>query len=63
MKVTVALAPGAVATTARAMSGAAAKAPSSGFRAWGSFSGFKKAMGPARPEKEWHHIVERPRAT
>ncbi|WP_095992274.1 hypothetical protein [Cystobacter fuscus] len=56
--VSVALAPGAVAMTARAMSGAAAKAPTSGFRAWGSFSGFKKAMGPAGPGKEWHHIVE-----
>jgi hypothetical protein len=55
--VTIALAPGAVAMTARAMSGAAAKAPN-GFRAWGSYSGFTKAMGSAGPGKEWHHIVE-----
>ena len=29
-----------------------------GHRAWGSFSGFKSAMGPAGPGKEWHHIIE-----
>jgi hypothetical protein len=29
-----------------------------GHRAWGSFSGFKSAMGPAGPGKAWHHIVE-----
>jgi hypothetical protein len=52
------LAPGAVAMTAHAMSGATAKAPPKGFRAWGSFSGFKRAMGSAGPGKEWHHIVE-----
>jgi hypothetical protein len=56
--VTIALAPGAVAMTAQAMSGAAAKAPPNGFRAWGSYSGFKRAMGSAGPGKEWHHIVE-----
>jgi hypothetical protein len=56
--VTIVLAPGAVAMTARAMSAAAAKAPPNGFRAWGSFSGFKKAMGSAGPGNEWHHIVE-----
>jgi hypothetical protein len=56
--VTIALAPGAVAMTAQAMSGAAAKAPPNGFRAWGSYSGFKSAMGSAGPGKEWHHIVE-----
>ncbi|HYO53173.1 hypothetical protein [Archangium sp.] len=56
--VTIALAPGAVAMTARAMSGAAAKAPPNGFRAWGSYSGFKRAMGSAGPGNEWHHIVE-----
>jgi len=59
--VTIALAPGAVAMTARAMSGAAAKAPPNGFRAWGSYSGFKSAMGSAGPGKEWHHIVEQTR--
>ena len=29
-----------------------------GHRAWGSFSGFKSAMGPAGKGKEWHHLVE-----
>jgi uncharacterized protein YciI len=56
--VTIALAPGAVAMTARAMSSAAAKTSPNGFRAWGSFSGFKKAMGSAGLGKQWHHIVE-----
>ncbi|MCY1045741.1 hypothetical protein OV208_30790 [Corallococcus sp. bb12-1] len=53
--VTISLAPGAVAMTA---GGNSAKALPSGTRAWGSFSGFKKAMGPAGAGKEWHHIVE-----
>ncbi|NMO18120.1 hypothetical protein HPC49_14355 [Pyxidicoccus fallax] len=57
--VTITLAPGAVAMTARGTGGGtAAKARPTGYRAWGSFSGFKKAMGPAGPEQEWHHIVE-----
>ncbi|NRD53611.1 SitA5 family polymorphic toxin [Corallococcus exiguus] len=57
--VTIALAPGAVAMGAKATGGSAsAKARPSGYRAWGSFSGFKKAMGPAGKNKEWHHIVE-----
>ncbi|NOK15667.1 SitA5 family polymorphic toxin [Corallococcus carmarthensis] len=57
--VTIALAPGAVAMAAKATGGSAsAKARPSGYRAWGSFSGFKKAMGPAGMNKEWHHIVE-----
>lgn len=57
--VTIALAPGAVAMAARGTGGGtAAKALPTGYRAWGSFSGFKKAMGPAGPNKEWHHIVE-----
>jgi hypothetical protein len=56
--VTITLAPGTVAMTTQAMSGTAAKAPPSGIRAWGSFSGFKKAMGSAGLGKEWHHIVE-----
>ena len=30
-----------------------------GHRAWGSYSGFKSAMGSAGNGKEWHHIVER----
>ncbi|ATB29982.1 hypothetical protein [Melittangium boletus] len=29
-----------------------------GHRAWGSFSGFKSAMGPAGTGKQWHHLVE-----
>ncbi|RKH54504.1 hypothetical protein D7Y23_00380 [Corallococcus sp. AB050B] len=48
---TVGLAPGAVAMSS---SGPA----KSRLRAWKSFSGFKKAMGPAGPAKQWHHIVE-----
>ncbi|NNB95887.1 hypothetical protein HJC10_17465 [Corallococcus exiguus] len=45
------LAPGAVAMS----SNGPAK---SRLRAWKSFSGFKNAMGPAGPGKQWHHIVE-----
>nr|WP_244981966.1 hypothetical protein [Corallococcus exercitus] len=57
--VTIALSPGAVAMTASGTGGgSAAKARPAGYRAWGSFSGFKKAMGPAGKNKEWHHIVE-----
>ncbi len=29
-----------------------------GHRAWGSYSGFKSAMGSAGKGNEWHHIVE-----
>ncbi|GMU02795.1 hypothetical protein KH5H1_69150 [Corallococcus caeni] len=53
--VTIALAPGAVAMAAN---GGGATAPAGAPRSWGSFSGFKKALGPAGPGKEWHHIVE-----
>ncbi|RYZ16500.1 MAG: hypothetical protein EOO70_04290 [Myxococcaceae bacterium] len=53
--VTLSLAPGAVAMSA---GGNSAMALPTGSRAWGSFSGFKKAMGPAGTGKEWHHIVE-----
>ncbi|WP_338041899.1 hypothetical protein [Myxococcus eversor] len=58
--ITIALAPGALAMAARgtSSSGTAAKARPPGYRAWGSFSGFKKALGPAGPGKEWHHVVE-----
>jgi hypothetical protein len=57
--VTIALAPGAVAMAARGTGGGTpAKARPTGYRAWGSFSGFKKAMGPAGPGQQWHHIVE-----
>ncbi|RKH45026.1 SitA5 family polymorphic toxin [Corallococcus sicarius] len=57
--VTIALAPGAVAMAARGTAGgASAKARPTVSRAWGSFSGFKKALGPAGPGREWHHIVE-----
>ncbi|WP_370457325.1 hypothetical protein [Corallococcus sp. AB038B] len=53
--VTVALAPGAVAMAAN---GGGPTPPAGTPRGWGSFSGFKKAQGPAGPGKEWHHIVE-----
>nr|WP_242592639.1 hypothetical protein [Corallococcus exiguus] len=46
------LSPGAVAMSTRGTGS------SSGLKAWKSFSGFKKAMGPAGPGKQWHHIVE-----
>ncbi|CAM4393574.1 SitA5 family polymorphic toxin [Corallococcus exiguus] len=40
----------------------AAKHPASttpsGARSWNSFSGLKRARGPAGPGKQWHHIVE-----
>ncbi|QRN94331.1 hypothetical protein JRI60_35085 [Archangium violaceum] len=57
------LAPHAVAMAAR---GVAAGSPAlsrgkllpNGHRAWGSYSGFKSAMGPAGKGNEWHHIVE-----
>ena len=57
------VAPHAVAMVARGV-GAGSPAPSrgkllpNGHRAWGSFGGFKSAMGKACPGKEWHHIVE-----
>jgi hypothetical protein len=57
------LAPPAVAMAARGVA-AGSPAPSrgkllpNGHRAWGSFGGFKSAMGLAGPGKEWHHIVE-----
>ncbi|WNG43559.1 hypothetical protein F0U60_05160 [Archangium minus] len=44
--------------------GAGSPAPSrgrllpNGHRAWGSYGGFKSAMGSAGPGKEWHHLVE-----
>jgi hypothetical protein len=59
----VVLAPHAVAMAARGV-GAGNPAPSrgkllpNGHRAWGSFGGFKSAMGKAGPGKEWHHIME-----
>jgi hypothetical protein len=57
--VTIALAPGAVAMAARGTGGGTpAKARPTGYRAWGSFSGFKKALVPAGPGQQWHHIVE-----
>jgi hypothetical protein len=57
------VAPHAVAMAARGVA-AGSPAPSrgrllpNGHRAWGSFGGFKSAMGSAGPGKEWHHIVE-----
>jgi hypothetical protein len=57
------LAPQAVAMAARGVA-AGSPAPSrgrilsNGHRAWGSYSGFKSAMGSAGLGKQWHHIVE-----
>ena len=57
------VAPHVVAMAARGV-GAGSPAPGrgrllpSGHRAWGSYSGFKSAMGSAGKGKEWHHIVE-----
>ncbi len=59
----VVLAPHAVAMAVRSVA-AGSPAPSrgrflpSGHKAWGSFGGFRSAMGSAGPGKEWHHIVE-----
>nr|WP_254330456.1 hypothetical protein [Corallococcus exiguus] len=55
--VTLSLAPGAVAMTAQGPGGGSPP-PLPGVRSWGSFSGFKQAMGPAGVGKQWHHIVE-----
>ncbi|WAS85488.1 MULTISPECIES: hypothetical protein [unclassified Corallococcus] len=55
--VTLSLAPGAVAMTAQGPGGGGPP-PTPGVRSWGSFSGFKQAMGPAGAGKQWHHIVE-----
>ena len=52
------LAPGAVAMSSRGASTAGAGTGSRSFRAWKSFSGFKKALGSAGSGKQWHHIVE-----
>ncbi|MBN8468053.1 hypothetical protein JYJ95_16145 [Corallococcus exiguus] len=46
----------AVAMVAR--SGAGANSNPGGPRSWGSFSGLKRALGPAGDGKQWHHIVE-----
>jgi hypothetical protein len=50
----------AVAMSAQSMSGGASAAgsPPAAFRSWGSFSGFRSAMGSAGAGKQWHHIVE-----
>jgi hypothetical protein len=59
----VVLAPHVAAMAVRGM-GAGSPAPvrgkllSNGHRAWGSYGGFKSAMGSAGKGKEWHHIVE-----
>ncbi len=55
--VTIALAPSAVAMTARPAGGAGGAAKA-GFRAFKSMRDFKNAMGPAGEGKHWHHIVE-----
>ncbi|XWX23219.1 hypothetical protein ACN28T_02665 [Melittangium boletus] len=56
--VTLTLAPGALAMTAGSPGGPGTPAATPGVRAWGSYSGFKRAQGKAGPGKEWHHIVE-----
>jgi hypothetical protein len=54
-----ALAPGALAMTASGSRGpGVASAAPPGFRAWISPSGLRKALGPAGPGRQWHHIVE-----
>jgi len=59
----VVLAPHVAAMAVRSL-GAGSPAPargkllSNGHRAWGSYGGFKSAMGSAGKGKEWHHIVE-----
>ncbi|RYZ43040.1 MAG: hypothetical protein EOO71_05265 [Myxococcaceae bacterium] len=53
---TVTLAPGAVTMSSRGTS--TSGSGSSLLRAWKSFSGFKKAMGPAGTGRQWHHVVE-----
>jgi hypothetical protein len=59
----VVVAPHVVAMASRGV-GARSPAPSrgnllpDGHRAWGSYSGFRSAMGSAGKGQEWHHIVE-----
>jgi hypothetical protein len=50
----------AVAMAAQEMGGggSAGGAGPAAFKSWGSFSGFKNALGAAGEGKEWHHIVE-----
>lgn len=50
----------AVAMTVQNMSagGSTIDGARSGSRAWGSFSGLKRALGPAREGNQWHHVVE-----
>jgi len=55
--VIIAIAPNAVAMTARS-SGATASVDKASFRAFKSMRDFKNAMGAAGEGKNWHHIVE-----
>jgi hypothetical protein len=61
----VVVAPHVVAMTAWAAAGSPGpgrgKLLPNGHRAWGSYSGFRSAMGSAGNGKEWHHIVEQTR--
>ncbi|SEU21706.1 hypothetical protein [Stigmatella erecta] len=59
--VTIALAPPAVAMTARDTGGAGGTSKA-GFRAFKSMGGFKSALGSAGEGKNWHHIVEQTRS-
>lgn len=54
---TITLTPSAVAMSTTGNGGGAKPRPT-GYHAWKSFSGFKKAMGSPGPGTQWHHIVE-----
>ncbi|AKF82587.1 hypothetical protein MFUL124B02_28905 [Myxococcus fulvus 124B02] len=48
----------AVAMAAHGTRGTSTRGTPAGGKSWGSFSGFKSALGAAGPGKQWHHIVE-----
>jgi hypothetical protein len=52
------LAPGAVAMAALGPNHGGAASGAVGFKAWGSSSGLRKALGSAGPGRQWHHVVE-----
>jgi hypothetical protein len=53
---TIALAPGAVAMAAQGSMGGGPG--QTGFQAFKSFDSFKRTLGPAGANKQWHHLVE-----
>ncbi|CAM3286161.1 hypothetical protein G4177_12920 [Corallococcus sp. ZKHCc1 1396] len=55
---TVTIAPGAVAMSSRGAHTSGSGTGARPVKAWKSFSGFKKAMGPAGQGRQWHHVVE-----